>query len=210
MNSEQPVYSAQLQSYISRAERLQNEIAESRQSLLAQLATLVRKEKAAGLDQHLVFICTHNSRRSHFAHVWFKIALSHYCVANVCAWSGGTEVTQCNPRTVAAMIRSGLQVRTGAGQENPIYEIQYTNNGTPIECCSKIYNQSPNPAAGYFGILCCSDVDERCPVIEGAHQRISLHYLDPKISDDTPQEQTVYDERCLQIASEMFFLASQI
>ena len=207
---EQPVYSTQLQSYVVQAQQEQGEISAARKELLVQISELVAQELQKNLDQHLVFICTHNSRRSHFAHVWCQIAMSHFNIANVSTWSGGTEITHCNPRTVAALRRAGLAIDEQADSaietENPIYKIRYTAARNSIECSSKIYNQPPNPADSFIALLCCSDVDKRCPVIEGAAHRFSLHYKDPKCSDDTDQEQVVYDERCLQIASEMFLL----
>ena len=32
----------------------------------------------------------------------------------------------------------------------------------------------------------------------------------PKVSDDTPEEESIYDERCAQISREMLFLVSKI
>lgn len=54
--------------------------------------------------------------------------------------------------------------------------------------------------------MICSQAEAECPFIPGVEKRISLHYENPKIADDTPQEAERYDERCLQIASEMFYV----
>ena len=58
--------------------------------------------------------------------------------------------------------------------------------------------------------MTCSDADQNCPVVLGAEKRISLPYVDPKISDGTPEESKVYDERCLQIAIEQLYVFSKI
>lgn len=50
--------------------------------------------------------------------------------------------------------------------------------------------------------------DENCPFIPGAYRRIPLTYIDPKVSDNTPEESSTYNERCKQIATEMFFMMS--
>ena len=54
--------------------------------------------------------------------------------------------------------------------------------------------------------MTCSSADEACPIIPGADFRLTLTYRDPKESDGTPEESATYDERCAQIAREMFHL----
>jgi len=39
---------------------------------------------------------------------------------------------------------------------------------------------------------------------------VRLWYEDPKVADGTPMEGVAYDERCLQIASEMLYLFSTL
>jgi arsenate reductase len=55
-----------------------------------------------------------------------------------------------------------------------------------------------------------SQPDENSPYIPGAEARIPIRYEDPKIFDGTPEEEARYDERSLQIASEMFYVFSKI
>ena len=46
--------------------------------------------------------------------------------------------------------------------------------------------------------------------ISGAEKRIPITFEDPKEFDNTPQQAEKYEERSLQIASEMFYVFSQI
>jgi arsenate reductase len=50
----------------------------------------------------------------------------------------------------------------------------------------------------------------KCPATVGQLLRVPLHYGDPKAADGTPAEAAAYDERCLQVASEMFYLMSLV
>jgi len=59
-------------------------------------------------------------------------------------------------------------------------------------------------------LMCCDDADQSCPHVPGALARIALHYVDPKVSDDRADEAATYDARSQQIASEMFYLISQL
>lgn len=52
--------------------------------------------------------------------------------------------------------------------------------------------------------MTCSEADEACPVIAGAAVRLPLNYQDPKVGDGTPTQDTLYDERCMQIAAELY------
>lgn len=161
----------------------------------------------------LTFICTHNSRRSHLGQIWAQVAAAHFGIPDVIAFSGGTEATACNPRTVAALERAGLQVAKITGRDNgdnPVYEIWYDEGCLPVMAFSKIYNESPNPTENFAAIMTCSHAEEHCPFIPGAEKRLAITYTDPKEADDTPAESQTYDARCRQIATEMLYTFSRV
>ena len=58
--------------------------------------------------------------------------------------------------------------------------------------------------------MTCAQADQGCPIILGAEQRIPITYEDPKLFDNTPQQLDKYKERSLQIATEMYYVFSQI
>jgi arsenate reductase len=58
--------------------------------------------------------------------------------------------------------------------------------------------------------MTCSQADEGCPFISGAEKRIPITFEDPKEFDNTPLQAEKYEERSLQIATEMFYVFSQI
>ena len=203
------LYSELLQPYIDNLLETVGEPGELRRELLRQAASTIHNLLSSDGAVDLNFICTHNSRRSHFAQVWCFVALQHYGVEHVRTWSGGTEVTQCNPRTISALRRAGFSVVVENGGENPKYRLEFQDSSN-LRCFSKLYGESPNPENQFVALLCCSDVDEKCPVIRGAIERIRLHYRDPKFADSTPLESEAYDDCCSEIAVEMFFLAKSL
>lgn len=156
----------------------------------------------------LNFICTHNSRRSQFAQVWAQV-ISHYFSIKTSCFSGGVEVTAFNERAIDALKRIGFNI-TLQGSRNPIYTIHYNDEADLIVGFSKLYNDSFNPKSGFAALMTCSDADENCPFIPGTEKRIPLNYEDPKAFDDTEFETEKYDERCKQIASEMYYVFSQM
>ncbi len=182
-----------------------------RKKTLDTLATYIREKRAAGQLVRLIFICTHNSRRSHLAQVWAQIAAYQYGIEPVECFSGGTETTACNPRTVAALERAGIEVSAiTTGNDNPVYLFRYADGLNPLAAFSKVYDQAPNPTRGFAAVMTCSQAEENCPFIPGAEKRFSLTYDDPKNADGTPEESAIYDARCRQVASEMRYVFEQL
>jgi hypothetical protein len=73
-----------------------------------------------------------------------------------------------------------------------------------------VYNHSQNPVNNFAAIMTCSDAEENCPFIPGVELRIGTTYDDPKTFDNTPLQDTKYDERLKQIAVETFYVFSLI
>lgn len=176
------------------------------EDIAADLAALLESGKPA----NLTYICTHNSRRSHMSQIWAQTAAYYYGLRRVSAYSGGTEVTACNCRTVTAMRRAGFTIEDATTGDNPLYLVRYATDRPPIRAYSKLYNARGNPRRGFVALMTCSSADRSCPVIEGAVARHAIHYADPRLCDDTPTETAAYDERCRQIAREMFFLMAEV
>lgn len=184
-------------------------IPEERKIALDSLANYIHRSATALESAKLTFICTHNSRRSHMSQLWAAAAAAHYGLGDkVLTYSGGTESTAFNPRAVAAMERAGWQVESADG-DNPRYKLRYAENSPALECFSKKYDDSYNPQSHFAAVMTCSHADENCPFVPGADYRISIPYEDPKASDGTAEESAVYDERCRQIAVEMFYLMAR-
>ena len=73
-----------------------------------------------------------------------------------------------------------------------------------------MYNAGGNPKDGFIALMTCSKADKSCPVVEGAVARYAIHYTDPRLCDDTPTESATYNERCREIAREMFYIMSEV
>lgn len=174
-----------------------------RERELEKLAGFLRAQAARHEAINLVYICTHNSRRSHMGQAWAAVAAHHFAFSRVHTFSGGTEATAFNPRAVAAMRRAGFDIDSPDG-DNPRYLVGYAMDAEPLRCYSKIYDDEANPHSNFAAVMTCSSADAACPVVAGATLRIVTTYDDPKLSDDTPDETRAYDERCLQIAVETF------
>ncbi len=196
-----------LETNIRIAENL--EIAKERKEILSPFISYIQEKHTQGKVINLNFICTHNSRRSQFAQIWAKTAAFSYGI-DINSFSGGVEVTAFNERAVASIQRMGFGVKVETEGENPIYAVYFSETTDPIITFSKVYDDKANSEAEFAAIMTCSHADENCPFIPGAEARIPVRYEDPKAFDGTQEEGSKYDERSMQIASEMFYVFSQI
>ena len=183
-------------------------ISDERKEVLKPLIDYVKVKLKNQKEVKLNFICTHNSRRSQFSQIWAQTAADYYGIPANC-YSGGVEVTAFNERAVESIKRSGFRVKK-EGEENPVYSVYHSEGAQPIIAFSKVFSDPANDSDQFAAVMTCSHADENCPFIPGTEQRIAVRYEDPKAYDGTPEEAMKYDERSLQIASEMFYVFSKI
>lgn len=200
----------QLRPYVSEVAHELHTVPAERKAVLDQIVTSIATQLEAGKPAKLTFICTHNSRRSHMSQIWAQTAAYYYGLNQVSAYSGGTEVTACNCRTVTAMRRVGFDIQDATAGDNPLYLVRYAEDRPPIRAYSKLYHADANPKRDFIALMTCSSADKSCPVVKGASARFAIHYVDPRLCDDTPTETTAYNERCREIAREMFYIMSQV
>ena len=187
-----------------------NSISAERKIVLQPLVDFIQEKATNQQEIRLNLICTHNSRRSHLSQVWAQTAAAHYGIKNVFCYSGGTEATAMFPMAAKTLTKQGFQIKTIAEGNNPVYAIKYSENAHPIIGFSKTFDDDFNPQSEFAAILTCSSADQGCPFITGAEVRIPITFEDPKAFDNTPQQAEKYEERSLQIATEMFYVFSQI
>ncbi len=181
-----------------------------RKELLEKITDYIISKRNNNKPINLVYICTHNSRRSHFGQIWGQVAAYYYNIKDVYTFSGGTEATAFNVNAINAIKRVGFIVNALEDSENPTYHISFDENKKPIECFSKVYDDPKNPQTEFAAIMTCSDAEENCPFIPGVELRIGTTYNDPKEFDNTALQDSKYDERCKQIALETFYVFSKI
>lgn len=185
-------------------------ISEERKKVLQPLIDFIQKKTDKEEAIRLNFICTHNSRRSHLSQIWAQALAGFFMIPNLKAYSGGTEATALYSMVVKTLKNSGFQVEKISEAENPIYSIKYGPNVLPITGFSKTYYHAFNPQGKYAAIMTCSDADTGCPLVIGAAERFRITYEDPKAFDETPLQKEKYNERSLQIATELFYVFSKI
>ena len=187
-----------------------DKIPRARKDILEKITQYIAKKRIVYKPVNLVYICTHNSRRSHFGQIWAKLASEYYHIENIHTFSGGTEATAFNINAINALKRIGFVIKAMDAEKNPTYHVFYDDKKIPLVCFSKVYDNPNNPQKEFAAIMTCSDAEENCPFIPGVELRIGTTYDDPKAFDNTPLQDAKYDERCRQIALETLYVFSKL
>ena len=183
-------------------------IAADRKDELTALSKYIVKSLKDSQHCELMFICTHNSRRSHLGQIWAAAAANHVGIDGVKTYSAGTEATAFNPRAIAALERTGcvlehipdpinlqrldpsdakLRSIDAINLNNKVMMVTFARKAKPVFCFSKVISHSYNPSTGFGAVMTCSSADAACPVVTGANFRVAIPYIDPKISDGKPE-----------------------
>ena len=187
------------------------EISAARKGELEELASLILGQlKHTGFAK-VTFICTHNSRRSQLAQIWFWWALAYFQIENVESYSAGTERTALNHRMVSALQRYGFSLQEMESGANPKYLMQGERPGVKeLILFSKKYADAEHPQEDFIAVMVCDQADADCPLVPGSYARVSLPYVDPKVADDTPAETKCYDEKVIEVGREIVYLVKYL
>jgi protein-tyrosine-phosphatase len=204
-------FNQKLQIYTEKVSKEAKSIDKSRVIVLDSIANFIFKTKKQNGKAQLLFVCTHNSRRSHISQIWLQTAAYYYGVDEIYTFSGGVEVTAANKRAIAALERAGFSATVSDKKsENTVYIVSQGKGFSTNLFFSKKYDDKQNPKENFAAIMVCSEADKSCPFIPGANARFSLPYDDPRYSDNTPSEEQTYDETTKRIAIEMLYIMSRV
>lgn len=184
-------------------------ISNDRKVLLERISGYIQQKKDAKLAIQLIYVCTHNSRRSHFGQIWAAVAAEYFGIKEVKTYSGGTEATAFNPNAIHALKEFGFEITTNDSSNNPTYLVEY-GGGNSCICFSKVYDNESNPSTNFAAIMTCGDAEENCPFIPGVELRIGTTYEDPKAFDGTELQNEKYMERALHIGLETMYVFSKV
>lgn len=199
-----------LSTYISQSITEFDTIPNDRKKELEKLVTFIQHRVKSDLPIPIVFMCFHNSRRSHMAQIWAHVASLHYDIPKVVSTSAGMEVTAFNPHAVEALKRAGFLVNKMTSGENPVYEIRFSNSLMPLSHYSKLYSHYLSYMKDFSAVMTCEDADNKCKAIDGCSARVAMYYTDPRKHDNTEIAQEEYDKTCRLISKEMLYVFSKI
>lgn len=185
-------------------------IPDERKQVLSRLAAYIQLKYEQSQPIKLVFICTHNSRRSHFGQIAAMMAAEYFALDKIEVFSGGTESTAFHPNAINALRELGFSVESENEKvKNPIWRVRIGSQ-SDTTCFSKTFDDPANPSSGFVAVMTCSEAEQNCPYVPGTELRVGTTYDDPKSSDGTPEQDAVYQARFRQIATELLYTFSLI
>ncbi len=184
-------------------------INETRRNVLRIVSQFVKGKTLSGEEINLTFICTHNSRRSHFGQIAAALAATYYGIDRVFTFSGGTEATRMNENAINSLSKLGFDIHSDENEPNPTFTVSFGIESRVI-CYSKKYDHPFNPSKDFAAVLTCSDADELCPTIPGAELRVAIPYEDPKKFDGSENQDQAYTDCFKLILTEMLYTFSLV
>jgi protein-tyrosine-phosphatase len=197
-----------------------DQIGDSHREPIQELVEWIVENYKSGEQLQINFVCTGNSRRSILGAELGNAAAAYYGLPEIRYYSGGTQPSAFNERTIATLREIGFEIKAtgkqaelGSEATNPIYKVRWGRGvaGSAQESLefSKRYDDPHNPRKGFAAVMICSDADGSCPSVPGAAVRIAMPYLDPKLYDDTEFETRKYAERRDDIGRAMLAVMMQ-
>ncbi|WBL22905.1 arsenate-mycothiol transferase ArsC [Zunongwangia sp. HRR-M8] len=181
-------------------------ISEERKKALEVFIRFIAEKIKNKETVNLNFICTHNSRRSHFSQIWAQTIADYLSLKNVNSYSGGTEATAVYSSVLKTFEHVGFSVGHLSEEKNPFYFLKFSEDALPILSFSKVYNHAFNPKKNFVSVMTCSQANEACPFVPGAEVRIPFTFEDPKISDGKKEEFEKYLEKSREIANDLLYV----
>jgi arsenate reductase len=137
-----------------------------RRDKLHAIESCVLSAIGAGGLSRLVFLCTHNSRRSQLAQVWFAVAAAYYGL-HVEAASAGLEVTKVPEQIMRVLRDVGFEVVDVASddraEQQHFCDVRFSSTIAPVRLYSKLLGDLTDDVKNRCIIAVCSDADQRCP-----------------------------------------------
>ena len=118
--------------------------------------------------KNIVFICTHNSRRSQFCEIWGNVFSKIYN-KKLNVYSAGLKKTSVYKGVIFSLSRTGLKI-SGDGK------VKYEEN--EINLTSKTLDDIKEQK--FIGVMTCSNAEKSCPIDQRSIKNINMFYKDPK------------------------------
>ncbi len=155
-------------------------------------------DKFIGECNTVVFLCTHNSRRSQYCEIWGNYFSSVY-KKSITFLSAGAVKTKVHKQIYKSLERVGVKV-----DRNSSINIE---NITIIPFSKTLSDINKKQ---FISIMTCSNYEKTCPFDPRSLINLQLFYKDPKRYDNSNREAEEYDKTSFMIACEINYILKNI
>ena len=146
---------------------------------------------------NIIFLCTHNSRRSQLCQIWGYILAKIYKV-DLIFNSAGSEKTEVHENIFYCLSYLGIK----AENNKVIFK------DLIINLHSKTLNEIKEDK--FIAIMTCSDAEKSCPNDPRSIKNIKMLYEDPKKFDGTEKEKEEYLKTSNSIAKDLNYIIKNL
>ena len=154
-------------------------------------------EEGLIITNNIIFLCTHNSRRSQLCQIWGNIFAKIYKI-NLTFNSAGSEKTEVHQNVFYCLSYVGVEV-----EDN---KILFDNSSINLK--SKILEDIK--LEKFIAIMTCSDAEKSCPTDPRSIKNIKMFYEDPKKFDCTEKEKEEYLKTSNSIAKDLNYIIKNL
>ncbi|BDD05230.1 arsenate reductase/protein-tyrosine-phosphatase family protein [Aureibacter tunicatorum] len=201
-----------LQQFIENVNKETSHLQPDRIRKLDTLARCIKSTLKLHDKAKIVYVCTHNSRRSQIAQALTEAIAGYYGLNNSMleVYSGGSQVTSIHSNVIKTLKNIGFRAQKQTNSDNPVYYLEHSINQKGTEFFSKKFDDSKNPKDNYYAIMTCSHAEQNCPIQVGSIFKVSLPFNDPGEYDNTQKENLAYYNCCVELATEINYVFAKV
>lgn len=181
---------------------------EARKIIIDQIVQSIQEQKER---VQLLFICTHNSRRSQACELWAQTWKDFYKLTNLDLHSAGIKRSTFNYRMADAARRSGFRVELHRTDQEETYLITSPFDKASTKGYHSIQlDDKMVPNTNVISVVTCPHVWKKFTPVKGEVSHFYLPYEDPNWYDGQVNESELYAELFSKIGSEMKYLMKRL
>ena len=169
---------------------------QKRKKRLDNIASVINEN--LNKTRSIVFLCTHNSRRSQICEVWGKVFAEIYR-KKININSAGAFKTVVHSQVYESIVKCGLIV-------NNKKEIFFDKKKFKLNSKTTDSITMKN----FIAVMTCSDAEKSCPHDPKSIRNIKMFFNDPRIYDETDKMSREYLKTTTYIAEELNYIFKNI
>ena len=169
---------------------------QKRKKRLDNIASVINEN--LNKTRSIVFLCTHNSRRSQICEVWGKVFAEIYR-KKININSAGAFKTVVHSQVYESIVKCGLIV-------NNKKEIFFDKKKFKLNSKTTDSITMKN----FIAVMTCSDTEKSCPHDSRSVRNIKMFFNDPRIYDETDKMSREYLKTTTYIAEELNYIFKNI
>ena len=169
---------------------------QKRKKRLDNIASVINEN--LNKTRSIVFLCTHNSRRSQICEVWGKVFAEIYR-KKININSAGAFKTVVHSQVYESIVKCGLIVNNK--KEIFFDKKKFKLNSKTIDSLTM---------KNFIAVMTCSNAEKSCPNDPRSIRNIKMFFNDPRIYDETDKMSREYLNTTIYIAEELNYIFKNI